>query len=209
MPIRYSCINDGGSMVSEFPVAEQPKLAQTLQTVLATVPPREYRRQTVEDTDINYHYLSNGDGKIVGCAATKDVKSRIVFNFLDAVEALVRGANADLRNAKKLLQQKVEFYNDPANDKITAVQDSIDRAKNIMHDNVDKTLARGDRLDTLHAKSVTLEGQAQTFNKKATQLKRNYCLNHAKFIVMIVVAVAVLILIVLMIICKPNFKDCS
>ena len=85
MPIKYSCINDGKTLVAEHPPAEQPKLAQTLQTVLATVPPKEYRRQTVEDTDVCFHYLSTGDGRIIGCATTKDVKGRVVFNFLDGV----------------------------------------------------------------------------------------------------------------------------
>ena len=208
MPIKYSCVNDGANMLAEYPVGEQPKLATTLQTVLNTVPAKEYRRQTVEDTDTNYHYLSSGDGRIIGCASTKDVKSRVVFNFLDAVEALVRGQTYDMRNAKKLLQQKQEYYNDPANDKITAVQDSIDRAKDIMVDNVDKALARQDRLDTLHAKAVTLQDQAATFQKKSTELKRSLCLRNAKFAAMIVAAVAILIFIILLIVCKPNFSDC-
>ena len=208
MPIKYSCVNDGANMIAEYPVGEQPKLAATLQTVLGTVPPREYRRQTVEDTDTNYHYLSSGDGRIIGCVSTKDVKTRVVFNFLDAVEALVRGQTYDMRNAKKLLQQKMEFYNDPANDKITAVQDSIDRAKDIMVDNVDKALARQDRLDTLHAKAVTLQEQAHTFQKKSTDLKRQLLCRHICFVAGIVGAVAVLIFIILMIVCKPNFSAC-
>lgn len=208
MPIKYSCINDGKTLVAEHPPAEQPKLAQTLQTVLATVPPKEYRRQTVEDTDVCFHYLSTGDGRIIGCATTKDVKGRVVFNFLDGVEVLIRGPTADMRNAKKILQQKMDFHNDPANDKITAVQDSIDRAKDIMTDNVDKALARGDRLDTLHSKSVTLQNQAMTFQKKSTDLKRSLCMRNAKFTAMIVGAVLALILIILLIVCKPNFSAC-
>jgi vesicle-associated membrane protein 7 len=209
MPIKYSCINNGAELVSEYPAEEQPKLAATLKSVIDSVPPKEYRRQTVEDADVNYHYISNGDGRIVGCASTKDVKTRVVFNFLDAVESLVRGPNADLRNAKKVLKQKMEFHNDPANDKITAVQDSIDKAKDIMTDNVDKALARGDRVDTLHAKSVTLQEQALTFQTKSTQLKRSLCMRNAKFAAMIAFAVVVLILILVMVICKPNFRDCK
>jgi vesicle-associated membrane protein 7 len=208
MPIRYSSVYDDGNLVSEYPQAEFPTLAKTLQTVISSVPKREYRRQTVEDTDVNYHYLSNGEGRIVGCVTTKDVKTRVVFNFLDACESVVRG-QTDPRAMKKLLQQKMEFYNDPANDKITAVQESIDRAKEIMTDNVDKALARGDRIDTLHAKSVTLQEQSERFNKKAGDLKRQMCLRHAKFVAMVVGSVLVLILIILMIVCKPNFKDCK
>ena len=53
MPIKYSCINDGANLISEFPPEEQPKLAATLKSVLDSVPPREYRRQTAENADVN------------------------------------------------------------------------------------------------------------------------------------------------------------
>jgi vesicle-associated membrane protein 7 len=208
MPIRYCAVFGDGAKLAENPVAELPNLAKTLETVVASVPRREYRRQTVEDTDVNYHYLSNGEGRIVGCVTTKDVKTRVVFNFLDAVEGLVRG-QVDPRAAKKMLQQKMDFHNDPANDKISAVQESIDNAKNIMTDNVDKALARGDHIDTLHAKSVKLEEQSAKFNKKAGDLKRQMCLRNAKFAILIGGAVLILILVVLMVICKPNFNDCK
>ena len=207
MPIRYSAVFADGEKLAENPVAEFPNLAKTLETVVSSVPRREYRRQTVEDTEVNYHYLSNGEGRIVGCVTTKDVKTRVVFSFLDTVEGLVRG-QVDGRSAKKILQQKMEYSNDPANDKISAVQESIENAKNIMTDNVDKALARGDHIDTIHAKSVKLEEQSAKFNKKSGDLKRQMCLRNAKFYALVVGAVLVLILIVLMIICKPNFKDC-
>jgi len=208
MPIRYASVYDDGNLIAEFPQNEFPKLADTLKTVVSSVPRREYRRQTVEDTDVNYHYLSNGEGRIVGCVTTKDVKTRVVFAFLDGAESVVRG-QADPRSTKKMLQQKMEYHNDPANDKITAVQDSIDRAKDIMTDNVDKALARGDRIDTLHAKSVTLSEQADKFNKKAGDLKRQMCLRHAKFVAMAVGSVLVLVFIILIAVCKPNFSACK
>lgn len=211
MPIKYSCINEGTSMIAEYPPAEQPKLAETPQKVLATVAPKEYRRKTVEDKEggHNYHYISNGEGRIVGCVTTSDVRVRTVFAFLEAVEPLVRGPTSDLRNAKKLLQQKMEFYNNPQNDKITALNEDINQVVDVMMDNMDKVLARGDRVDTLHSKSVTLTEQAETFQKRSTELKRSMCMRNAKMTAMIVVAVLVVILIILMIACKPNFKDCS
>lgn len=211
MPIKYSCINDGSNLLAEYPAGEQPKLAETLQKVLATVPPKEYRRKTIEDKEgsVNYHYISNGEGRIVGCVTTPDVRMRTVFAFLEAVEPLVRGPATDLRNGKKLLQQKTEFYNNPQNDKITALNDDINQVVDVMMDNMDKVIVRGDKIDTLQQKSVTLADQAQTFQKKSTDLKRNLCLRNAKMMIMIGGAVAVVILIIVMIACKPNFSACS
>lgn len=211
MPIKYSCINDGATMLAEFPTAEQPKLADTLQKVIATVPPKEYRRKTIEDKEggMNYHYISNGEGRIVGCVTTSDVRMRVVFQFLEAVEPLIRGPAAELRNGKKLLQQKMEFYNNPQNDKITDLNNEINNVVDVMMDNMDKVLARGDRVDTLHSKSTTLAEQAQTFQTKSTALKRSLCLRNAKMTAMIVGGVLAVLLVILLIACKPNFSACK
>ncbi|KAK7201826.1 Qc-SNARE protein [Novymonas esmeraldas] len=214
MPIKYSCVNDETTLLAEYPAGEQPKLAETMQKVIATVPPKEYRRKTIEDKDggVNYNYISNGEGRIVACVTTSDMRMRTVYAFLEAVEPLVRGSvgpqGAELRNGKKLLQQKMEFYNNPQNDKITALNDDINQVVDVMMDNMDKVLARGDRIDTLHEKSSTLADQAQQFQQRSTELKRNLCMKNLKLTLMIVGAVIVVIIIILLIVCRPNFSRC-
>ncbi len=161
MPIKYAVVNEGTKLIAEYPAGEFPKLAQTLQKILATVFPREYRRQAMEDEDATYNYLANGEGLIVGCVATRDTKSRIIFDFLEAVEALIHGPAADLRNAKKLLQTKMEFFSNPANDKFSAVQESIDRAKASLAERIDKLCARGDEIDKLQQVAAEFDSKAQ------------------------------------------------
>lgn len=211
MPIKYSCINEGTNLLAEFPVGEQPNLAATMQKVIATVPPKQYLRKTIEDKEgnVNYHYLSNGEGRIFGCVTTSDVRMRTVFAFLEAVEPIIRGQSADLRNGKRLLQQKMEFYNDPKNDKITALNDDINQVVDVMMDNMDKVLARGERIDTLQGKSTTLADQAHTFQRKATQLKRMMCMKNFKLMIMIGVGIAIIVVIIVLVACKPNFSSCK
>ncbi|EKF98574.1 vesicle-associated membrane protein, putative [Trypanosoma cruzi] len=215
MPIKYSCINDGTVLLAEYPPGEQPKLAETMQKVIATVPGKEYRRKTIEDKEggVNYHYISNGEGRIVACVTTNEMRMRTVFAFLEAVEPLVRGnvgpPGTELRNGKKLLQQKMDFYNNPQNDKITALNDDINQVVDVMMDNMDKVLARGDRVDTLHEKSNTLADQAEQFKQRSTQLKRSMCLKNVKLTLMIIGTVGVVILIIVVIACKPNFSNCK
>lgn len=212
MPIKYSCINDGAALVADYPSDEDPQIVETMQKVLSTVPPREYRRKTIDDKEggVNYHYISNGEGCIVACVTSSDMRMRTVFAFLEAVEPLVRGNGqlSELRNGKKLLQQKMEFYNNPQNDKITALNDDINQVVDVMMDNMDKVLTRGDRIDSLQEKSSNLANQAQQFQDKSTELKRAMCMKNLKFTLMIVGAVILVLLIILMIACKPNFKNC-
>ncbi|AAZ11467.1 vesicle-associated membrane protein, putative [Trypanosoma equiperdum] len=215
MPIKYSCVNEGTTILAEHPQGELPKLAELTQKVIATVPGNEYRRKTVEDKDggVNYHYISNGEGRTVACVTTNDMRMRTVFAFLEAVESVVRSSagqsGGELRNGKKLLQQKMEFYNNPQNDRITALNDDINQVVDVMMDNMDKVLARGDRIDTLHERSATLSEQAQQFQRRSTQLKRNMCLKNLKLTIMIVLTVVVIIFIIIIFICKPNFSNCK
>ncbi len=209
MPIKYAVINEGTASIAEYPFAgEFPKQVQNLQMILATVPPREFRRQTIEDGEEFYHYLSNSDGRIVGCVATRDTRSRIINGFLEAVEVLIRGPAADLRNAKKMLQIKMEYFNDPANDKIAVIQAQLDQAGAVTTENVEKALARQEKVDEMNAKSNTLKDQANNFDEKAQTLKTEMCWKNMKMMVMIGAAITVVIIIIVFIACKPNLQDC-
>lgn len=215
MPIKYSCINDGPNLLVEYPSDADPKYVETMQKVLGTVPPREYRRKTIDDREggVNYHYISNGEGCIVACVTSSDMRMRTVVAFLEAVEPLVRGSvggqGTELRNGKKLLQQKMEFYNNPQNDKITTLNDDINQVVDVMMDNMDKALTRGDHIDTLEEKSSNLADQAQQFQDRSSELRRALCMKNLKFTIMIALAVVLVIFIILMIACKPNFSACK
>lgn len=215
MPIKYSCINEGANLLVDFPSdgSADRNLVETMQQVLSTVPPREYRRKTIDDKESasNYHYISNGEGCIVACVTTSDMRMRTVFAFLEAVECLARGSGPqglEVRNGKKLLQQKMEFYNNPQNDKITALNDDVQQVVDVMMDNMDKVLTRGDRIDTLQEKSSNLADQAQQFQDRSSELRRTLCMKNLKFTIMIVLAVILVIIIILLIACKPNFSNC-
>lgn len=215
MPIKYCCVNaiteTGNTKLGEHPADEQPTLADTLQKVFATATAKDFRRRSLEDkkNGVNYHTLANGDGKVIGCVVTSDVQARVAYAFLEAVEALVRPANVDVRSVKKILQQKADFFSDPKNDKFTAINQSLNEVTEVMRDNMDKVLQRGERINNIHGKSEDLANQAQTFASKAEELKKKLCWRNAKLTIMVVVGVGVLILIIVMLACNPNFSKCS
>lgn len=215
MPIKYCCVNAvteaGNNKIGEHPADEQPTMAETMQKIFASASGTEFRRRSLEDKKAgnNYHMLANGDGKIIGCVVTADTPARVAYAFLEAVETLVRPANVDVRAVKKILQQKSDFYSDPKNDKFTAINQSINEVTEVMRDNMDKVLQRGDRIDNIHGKSEDLVNQAQTFESKANELKKKLCWRNAKLTIMVVIGVAIVILIIVMIACKPNFSDCK
>jgi len=72
------------------------------------------------------------------------------------------------------LAQYLSKFQDPAQaDSLTKLQLELDETKIIMHDNIDKILDRGEKLDDLVAKSEGLSFQSKAFYKTAA--KNNSC----------------------------------
>jgi len=212
MPIRYvSVFESNGSLAADFPHNAFPHESKELQDIASEAAKRgECIKRTFEVTDGKYHYQSQGEGHIVGCYATKDVPDRLVWAFLEKCAEAARG-QTQMHAMKRLLEQTLKKYNNPATcgDKIIEVQTAIDGAKKVMEINLAAVFVRGDNLAAIEAKTEVMVNNAKVFDAKATELKRHMCLRHVKLMATVGGAILVLILVVLMVICKPNFKDCS
>jgi vesicle-associated membrane protein 7 len=190
MPILYAWIQDG-ILVVEYPVGEQSGLSATLQTVI-----REQRRQPLEDAEVNYHYRSNDDGRIVACATAKDVTGQVAFAFL---EDLIRLPNADLRNDREtILQRQMDYFNDPANGE--AIQQ-----KSKDHFSALITKLTWSDMAPIPSDAYSPD-EVAVFRSKADQLKRKK--RRVSTVAMVVGASVVGVIMLLMIVCKPNFNDC-
>ncbi|XP_041856082.1 vesicle-associated membrane protein 8 [Melanotaenia boesemani] len=83
-------------------------------------------------------------------------------------------------------------------DKVQSLRDQVDGVKNIMTENVDRILARGERLDDLMGKSEDLQAGAQHFKQTSQKVARAYWWKNVKLIVVIVVIVLVIVLIIVL-----------
>ncbi|XP_068422916.1 vesicle-associated membrane protein 8 [Clinocottus analis] len=83
-------------------------------------------------------------------------------------------------------------------DKVQTLKDQVDGVKDIMTQNVDRILARGERLDDLMDKSEDLQAGAQHFKQTSQKVARNYWWKNVKMVVVIVVVVLIIILIIIL-----------
>ncbi|CAB1432103.1 unnamed protein product [Pleuronectes platessa] len=83
-------------------------------------------------------------------------------------------------------------------DKVQTLKDQVDGVKNIMTENVDRILARGERLDDLMGKSEDLQAGAQHFKQTSVKVARSYWWKNVKMVVVIVVIVLIIILIIIL-----------
>ncbi|XP_056275805.1 vesicle-associated membrane protein 8 [Pseudoliparis swirei] len=82
--------------------------------------------------------------------------------------------------------------------KVQTLKDQVDGVKNIMTQNVDRILARGERLDDLMGKSEDLQAGAQHFKQTSQKVARSYWWKNVKLVVIIVVVVLIVILIIIL-----------
>ncbi|KAG7318607.1 hypothetical protein KOW79_018362 [Hemibagrus wyckioides] len=83
-------------------------------------------------------------------------------------------------------------------DRVKSLQSQVDGVKDIMTQNVDRILARGERLDDLMDKSEDLQAGAQNFKHTSQKVARAYWWKNVKLIVVMVVLVALVILIIVL-----------
>ncbi|XP_072244660.1 vesicle-associated membrane protein 8 [Leuresthes tenuis] len=83
-------------------------------------------------------------------------------------------------------------------DKVQALKEQVDGVKDIMTQNVDRILARGERLDDLMGKSEDLQAGAQHFKQTSQKVARSYWWKNVKLIVVIVVVVLVIVLVIIL-----------
>uniref|UniRef100_A0A3B3ZX77 V-SNARE coiled-coil homology domain-containing protein n=1 Tax=Periophthalmus magnuspinnatus TaxID=409849 RepID=A0A3B3ZX77_9GOBI len=92
----------------------------------------------------------------------------------------------------------IKYISTEPQDKVSALKEQVDGVKNIMTQNVDRILARGERLDDLMGKSEDLQAGAQTFKQTSTKVARSYWWKNVKLVVVIIVVVLIIILIIIL-----------
>ena len=82
----------------------------------------------------------------VAFACLEDVKTSFLNEFND--DERTSGIHLSLdKQFKKILKQKFETYNNPDVDKLTKISSNLKQTENIMKENLDKLVERGESLD--------------------------------------------------------------
>ncbi|WOL18544.1 vesicle-associated membrane protein [Canna indica] len=89
--------------------------------------------------------------------------------------------------------------------KISKLKAQVTEVKEIMMDNIEKVLDRGEKIELLVDKTENLQFQADSFHRQGRQLRRKMWLQNLRFKLMVGGAVVVLILILWLMACK-GFK---
>ncbi|XP_075839941.1 vesicle-associated membrane protein 8 [Microtus pennsylvanicus] len=84
------------------------------------------------------------------------------------------------------------------NDRVRDLRSEVEGVKNIMTQNVERILARGENLDHLRNKTEDLEATSEHFKTTSQKVARKFWWKNVKMIVIICVIVLVIIILIVL-----------
>jgi len=202
MPIFYSCVARGTSIIVQ--AGPPKKYKKIVIALLGRVEKNEQKSYVYDGNKYNY---SHTNGITFLCVTNKEHKSRVCFAFLKQVEQEFEPSEGT--SYRSQLEEHMKTYSDAANvDKVTRVQNKIDEVKDVMLENIDHILERGEKLEDLAVKTNELDASAAQFQQSAHEVKKAMWWKNMKMWILLIVVVLVVILIILFIACGIDFHKC-
>ena len=166
-----------------------------------------------------FHY-SILDGITYMCMTEETSGNRRPFAFLTEVSDAFRAAYGssalsaiafEFNNEfQPVLRQKCEYHlTNPEADTIGSVKARIHDAREIMVDNIERLLQRGEKIELLVNKTENMTEQAFRFEKSATKLKIAVFWKRIKIYLFIFFIVALLAVFIAVVACGFDFKTCA
>ncbi|TYI25598.1 hypothetical protein ES332_A05G060900v1 [Gossypium tomentosum] len=141
-------------------------------------------------------------------AFLEDMHQRFVRTYGGAVlSALPYGMNDEF---SRVLSQQMEYYsNDPNADRINRLKGEMSQVRNVMIENIDKVLERGDRLELLVDKTANMQGNTFRFRKQARRFKNTVWWRNVRLTVALIIILIIVAYIVTAFVCNgPTLPSC-
>lgn len=217
--ILYALVARGKSVLAEHTkmVGNFPTVTRVLLAKINTE--QDGKMSYLYDKHI-FHYLCDR-GIIFLCMCENEVtKKRIAFQFLDEIRGTWRAAYSELENSavafamqsefSPILEKQMTYFSDnKASDNIEKLRVQIDGVKEIMCENIDNLLERGEKIELLVDKTDKLSQTAFKFEKSSRALKRSVYCNRIRMYLIAFVVIAVIIFIIAFSACGMKLDKCK
>ncbi|THH03626.1 hypothetical protein EW145_g6129 [Phellinidium pouzarii] len=218
MSLIHALVARGAVILAEHQAGERD-FSQATQTILSKIPPNNSKLTYVWEQYL-FHYVSEG-GITYLVMADDSAGRRMPFAFLAELQqrftALPSSASADTTPAYGLqgtfapeIASLVNTFNTaPPADELVRARGELAQVKDIMVQNVEQILSRGERIELLVDKTDNMAGQATAFRRGARSVRRRQFWRNQKIVVLCVAVGLVLVWIVMAQFCGAGLNHCS
>mmetsp|Transcript_40318 Transcript_40318/g.59255 ORF Transcript_40318/g.59255 Transcript_40318/m.59255 type:complete len:224 (-) Transcript_40318:339-1010(-) len=222
MTILYALVSRGKTVLSEYSAPTSTgNFPLVTRVVLSKVPPVDGKMTYVYDNYVFHYIVENGICYL--CMSDELTKHRLPYAFLNDIKerfiALYglespQTAIAFSFNERfsVVISERMEYFNsdNPDIDNISAVRGQIDEVKDVMVQNIEKVLERGEKIDLLVDKTDRLNGSAFRFERSSRNLERSMYWKRFRIIAGITLLVALVIFIAIASACGGlSFHNCK
>uniref|UniRef100_A0A7S2UV86 V-SNARE coiled-coil homology domain-containing protein n=1 Tax=Fibrocapsa japonica TaxID=94617 RepID=A0A7S2UV86_9STRA len=216
MAILYALISRGKVVLAEYTWTSGnfPTITRVL---LAKIPSSDAKMSYVYDQYV-FHYVVE-DGITYLCMAEESDRRRLPFTFLDEIKnrflaqygqrihtAIAFAMNEDFG---RVIQKQMDLFNQPDADQFASLHKQLDDVRNVMVQNIEMVLERGEKLELLVDKTDQLQNQAFVFARSAKKLKYAMFWKKVKIYSLIASVTILILLILFAVACNPNGSKCK
>ncbi|KAH7659955.1 vesicle-associated membrane protein 7 [Dioscorea alata] len=211
MAVVYALVARGTVVLAEFSATGSNASAIARQ-ILEKIPGADDSHVSYSQDRYVFH-VKRTDGITVLCMADDSAGRRIPFAFLEDihgrfVKTYGRACHTALAYAmndefSRVLSQQMDFYSgDPNADRINRIKGEMSQVRNVMIENIDKVLERGDRLELLVDKTANMQANTFRFRRQTRRFNNTVWWRNVKLRATLVLVVLIVIYVVLAFICK-------
>lgn len=200
------------TVLCEHSRSKQGTVAINAKKVFNSLPKGKAEKRSYDHEGMSYNILYEANGTLYMAVADAGFNRVQCFNFLTEVKNKFAASNRNPQSFMPELKRQMEFFSDPANDKLARLKENIDVTKGVMIENLDKLIARGEQIDRVVDKTADLDRSAAQFTKNATTLKRSMWKRKMCITIVIILVVLIIIFLIVLFACSKdgvNFKHCE
>jgi vesicle-associated membrane protein 7 len=215
MTILYALVARSKTVLAEytFTSGNFPTITRVL---LGKIDDKDGKMSYVYDQHV-FHYIVENH-IIYMCMCDDMDKRRIPFGFLEDIKQRFQAtygeraqtaiAFAMSEDFSRTMKKQVEFFNGAGADSFSQVNTKLDDVKNIMVQNIEMVLERGEKLELLVDKTEQLQSQAFKFEKSSKELKMAMFWRRVKLYFLIGFIVVFILWLLTSIICGFDYSQC-
>jgi len=223
MTILYALVSREKTVLAEHTTTSASGNFPTVTRVLLAKIPAQDGKMTYVYDEYVFHYIVES-GICYLCMSDEKNKHRIPFGFLEDMKrsftakfgheapqtAIAFAMNEEF---SPTIKERMDFYNsddaDRAIDNIGAVKSQIEDVKEVMVQNIEKVLERGEKIELLVDKTDRLNQQAFRFESSSRALRRAMYWKKMRCYAIIAVVSVVVIYAASVSLCGFNFHHCK
>jgi len=220
MTIVYSLVSRGKTVLAEY-TQTSGNFPTVTRVLLSKIPNVDGRMTYVYDAYV-FHYVVES-GICYLCMSDEPSKHRIPYAFLQDMKlnfTTKYGTEQPLKaiafsfndEFSKVLKDRMEYYNSPNPniDNIGLVKSQIEEVKDVMVENIEKVLERGEKIELLVDKTDRLSKQAYKFESTSKNLRRTMWWKNFRQVMFLTIVVAAVVYIMASFACGGlDFHKCK